>query len=219
MLCGICSIVASIFPLIRIFLPVGPERLQMLNDSKIMMKWEEAIQNLIIRLDSKKSVRNSIKIIDVSDGSTLSIRLGHSLKFPSKSMGTDLDKKFQIFSVEAKTFSCLFSTALINSNALSDEISVVSSIDEAIQESMETEEELQDFDAIISECYYFQLASQPTWEAISFLYSRNSILHCSPDAIVTPCKARLMCAALYLPKLYWSHGLVGRYCFNFLFIL
>jgi hypothetical protein len=70
-------------------------------------------------------------------------------------------------------------------------------------------------DVVFSECFYFQLNSQPSWQAVSYYYMVNSLRpKLKPNAIIVPCKAKIMCAAVQLPDLYRSHGLVGRYDLN-----
>ena len=91
-------------------------------------------------------------------------------------------------------------------------ISFVSDIEDIGDDQAEQQEAAPAIDALFSECYYFQLSSQPVWQAVSFYYLTRSLRpRLAPDAAVLPARARLMCAAVELPDLRSSHGLVGRW--------
>eukprot|EP01041_Mallomonas_annulata_P004801 gene4801-9574_t len=61
--------------------------------------------------------------------------------------------------------------------------------------------------ALVSDCFYFQLHAQPTWQALRFLYTRRSYEdRLLKNAIICPCRGRVMAMALELQDLIVSHG-------------
>ena len=73
---------------------------------------------------------------------------------------------------------------------------------------------------LFSECFYYQLRSLPTWEALSFHYQRSALdPFLSPVVVVVPSKAFIMAAAFELIDLCVSHGDVGRLLLSLLLLL
>eukprot|EP01042_Synura_sphagnicola_P003651 gene3651-4555_t len=83
-------------------------------------------------------------------------------------------------------------------------------VDPEAADRMDSDEALLHISALVSECFYFQMHSQPTWQALSFHYTRRffEIRMCA-DAVVCPMKARVMVAAVELLDLAVSRGRVG----------
>ena len=198
----------------------GAERLQSLNDSQFSIQWRNCLQNIAEKVRALKLPTDSrpIRAVDVSDGSVLSLSLARSFQ---KSFGLseeELPRALNIISVERKIFSKLFFAQLAEGNSLADVVTIVDDIndiseywDEESEEGVAVAEKPL-IDILFSECYYFQLNSQPSWQAISFLYTTNALRsQLARNAVICPARARVMCAAVHLPDLYRSHGLVERY--------
>ena len=65
---------------------------------------------------------------------------------------------------------------------------------------------------LLSECFYYQLHSLPTWQAISFLYKRTELHDMLEDnALILPGGARVMAAAIELTDLSGTYGKAGMY--------
>jgi hypothetical protein len=193
----------------------------MLNDKKTFSKWEEILgASLFPAVSASGGPR---VIVDVSDGSMLAIMAGKSLQ---SALGDSFEERVKIISLERKMFSRLFAGQLFDANELSEVACTVESLDEIALELLAEREsetgegnetksdEIQESNAnnmihaLLCECYFYQLHSQPTWAAISYLYMRNSLApFLAPDAIIVPAKAKIMCAAVHLPQLYRNHGL------------
>jgi hypothetical protein len=126
--------------------------------------------------------------------------------------------RIKVVSLESAQFSEVLFSQLVESNGLDDIMAVV-----------DTETDLSDMpsyfsggldkdsasgafkiSALISECYYYQLHAQPTWQCLSFLYQRlsmNALL--ADNVIIVPSRARVMAAAFMLEDLHVGHGQVG----------
>ena len=134
--------------------------------------------------------------------------------------------KFRLCSIEKKTFSNLFFSQLADANGLSSCFEALSQLSDLVQPIEDEDDESNVLltsppliDALLCECYYFQLSTQPVWEALTFLYMRKYLSQqLSPNVIIMPSRGRVMCSALHLPNLSRCHGLVGRYSpFTFVF--
>jgi hypothetical protein len=198
---------------------LGPERLQVLNDKKTFSHWDAVLNGHVVPALSGSG--GPLVIVDVSDGSMLSLMAGKRLK---SALGDSFEERVKIISLERKMFSRLFAGQLFEANELSEVACTAESLDDIAlelqsqrdsedEEGNETKsEEMQEssemIHALLCECYFYQLHSQPTWAAISYLYMRNSLAtFLAPDAVVVPARAKIMCAAIHLPQLYRNHGL------------
>lgn len=198
----------------------GPERLQVLNDKNTFSKWEEVLKENL--LSSVTTSQGPAVVVDLSDGSMLSMIAGKLLQ---STLGVSLEDRVKIVSLERKMFSRLFAGQLFEANGLSDVAFTVESVDEVALELEPERDSAQDegnetksddleqphgmINVLLCECYFYQLHSQPTWAAISYLYMRNSLAsYIAPDALILPARAKIMCAAIHLPHLYRNHGLV-----------
>ena len=191
----------------------------MLHDKATFAVWESALSACARALSTKP--QTIVQVADLSDGSLLSLMLG-KLYLNIKSCDSP---QMQLVSLERKQFSGIFFSQLVEANGLSDCIEVVdkmidveSRIDVADGDDRGLEEEEEEevvsqrrLDVVICECFFYQLSAQPVWAALSYVNARNSISAAlAPDAIMIPCKARIMSAALCLPELRNCHGLVQR---------
>lgn len=227
----------------------GPERIQMMNDSNLSSSWTKALEIMISRLASQISSEDDIAIaemgghilqpivLDVSDGSLLSIAASTLWKDMLKNKNITKQKDLKFVSKESKQFSRMFFSQIIDANDLSNELltwsgedysEIIDYFDDEIESN--SEKSLDDNDivideidcdcnkksliisALISECFYYQLSSLPTWQALSFHYQRTHLSEMgllAHDAIIMPSKAYIMAVAVELIDLNISHGLAG----------
>lgn len=195
----------------------GAERLQTLNDTNHSDQWRAGVNYIVNELVKYYDKKSPIRAVDLSDGSLLSLLLAKKYQAAIGADSVELAKVFNIVSLERKVLSGLFFAQLVASNGLAEVIDVVDTMDDVAyvdEGSMDAASKLF-IDVVFSECFYFQLNSQPSWQAVSYYYMVNSLRpKLKPNAIIVPCKAKIMCAAVQLPDLYRSHGLVGRYDLN-----
>jgi hypothetical protein len=203
----------------------GPERMLQLNDSARCSQWEKAMASVRrILSDSDHShlhvgdggSDSDISIVlDVSDGSLLSLMIGDNIPHNCK-----------VVSLESKDFSRMLHGQLVDSNGRNN-VMVWDGVDfddvghyfedEVVSSERRTCEEDRPalgvgVAALVCECFFYQLPTLPLWAAIKFLYMRSSsAVHTrlSPGAPVVPCRARLMAAPVQLTDLHVSHGTVG----------
>jgi hypothetical protein len=226
----------------------GSDRLQEMNCPYRKSLWEQALKlivsdmlNQLERLDNDSRTSAYPVIVDVSDGSMLSLFIGHEIKNHAKTsasvttnQGKMPSKQLKVISKELKDYSRLFHRQLCSSNDLDSYLYIWDG-----QESWDDifeyfddecgEDELMPYSrhdngknplshdsqvvcCVISECFQFQLSTQPTWRAVSFLYTVMSLRQnlVGPWAKICPCKAYVMAIPLSVPELHRSHGFVGR---------
>lgn len=207
------------------------DRLLALNDHNIMSKWNLGMNELSMKILDKRRVNSNtpMAIFDTSDGSTLSFMLSSHL---SKQFEEFDENLLKIVSLERKQFSSLFYSQLVESNKrkIHDLLMIVDSDDwnNNIWKLNENETEFfpDIFDdislteqpsvlAVISECFYYQLHSNPMMSALSFLYSlrqiyeKNQISILKHNILVCPVRAHIMIAPFELLDLHVSHGQAG----------
>lgn len=69
--------------------------------------------------------------------------------------------------------------------------------------------------ALLGECFYYQMRSRPTWQALSFHYQRTAMASIlGEQALVVPKRAFVFAAAIEIPQLYRSFGEVDRWTPN-----
>ena len=181
----------------------GAERILMMNDNVRLQAWEAAITQVVESLDSGSDIKF---VVDVSDGSVLSFMLHAKLRNQTN---------VRVISIENAQFSSIFANQLIEANGYGNSMAVI----EHSSELLEMSEYFSDKDSkspdmeislLMSECFYYQLHSLPTWRCLSFLYQRHSLKdHMAQQARVIPCRARVMAAAFELYGLADGHGDVG----------
>eukprot|EP01038_Epipyxis_sp_PR26KG_P005693 gene5693-7859_t len=217
----------------------NPERIQMMNNPIHKQVWNKTIDAISYKLFNKFQTKKSNLlakniILDVSDGSLISISLANKIKslFPNLS-NFELQTIFNVVSKENKLFSRMFYEQIADANDLTgiflswdgEDISDISTIccstdendDEMEDEQMnitnnnpETFKKSVEIMLLICECYFYQLSTQPILEAISFFYQRHRLApFLSENVIVVPQRAYVMIAALELKHLHVSHGKVG----------
>ena len=198
-------------------LVTGAERLQILNDTAYNVMWQKGLEYILRAVSDKRKEQSNrcVRAVDASDGSMISIMLAKKIQhfFQVTDCG-HLPELLQIFSLEKKQFSSFFFSQLVENNGLSDTIQVYSCIDDMISVWSEENprEKTNYIDVLFSECYYYQLNTQPTWQATSFYYLSNMLKpKFTKDAIIVPARARIMCAAATLPDLCRCHGIVDRW--------
>jgi hypothetical protein len=202
----------------------GAERLQMLSDSRRKSVYELSIRRACHYLShtygGKCEKGKALVFLDVGDGSLLSLAAAKLLSHDNVSV--------KIISAEKKDYSRLLHAQLIDSNGLNEIMDVWDGqdIDEFCQlvGSLSTNEESGDptadtsyhgdteIVALVSECFQYQLSSLPTWQALSFWYTRSSspiTSLLSKNALIFPRQARVMVAAVHLPDLHLNHGQLG----------
>lgn len=199
----------------------GADRLMRTNNLSYSNLWDRVMYKVVEKLASRR--QHSPLMLDLSDGSILSLTSGMKAKKNGLS-GADL----KIVSRERKVFSNLFYSQLMEVNELDDRMMIwdgkdlleilhyFSAGDEFADIQDENSKQIAlanhfKIDALISDCYYYQLHALPTWQAISFHYERtalSSFLH--PEAIIVPRAAVLMVLPLELPDLRGCYGLVHK---------
>ena len=207
------------------------ERLECLNDAHRSHTWISAIDQIISNISQNDLFFGQEKfILDVSDGSYLSLALAGKLRNINNNDNNNCND-YQIISMERKQFSKILHDQIIEANSIenimtwdgddwNDVIDYYKSneYDENVDMNDNTTfKKLAKIEihVILCECYFFQLHAQPTWQALSFLDSVRSLrARCSKDVVICPCRARLMAVAVELGDLGVGRGMVGRYdCF------
>lgn len=201
------------------------DRLLMLNDANRKNLWINSIEKVIddILLKNDNINENNKYILDLSDGSLFSLYMSVLLK------NQKVNNCVKVVSRELKFFSRLFHGQLAERNSVDDMMMLWNGEDlrdvmdffstNEEEEEDDNEDEVSDTDEkkidivlLFSECFYYQLRSLPTWEALSFHYQRTCFNNCLlPSAAIIPCKAFVMAAAFELTDLYISHGEAGRW--------
>lgn len=186
----------------------GPERLQMLNDSELFNKWRCAFIEISKNILAHGTTGRSLYALDVGDGSALSLMLA--------TVAQQFSLDVSIITMERKQFSNIFFSQLVDANKYSDKILFIdelSEVDDMLCGEEESNPELPSKISILfCECFFYQLSSQPVWQALSYLYMRNTLQPLiSSQTCIMPLRARVMCAALELPDLCRNHGFVHRY--------
>ena len=194
----------------------GPERLLMMNDLQRRSIWETVTDELLRQIASLPSNGEQKLVLDVGDGSMVSIMLASKI---SSSLLTDV----KLISTERLQFSRIHSDQLVEENKFQDVCLVVDSAETSVlleaKDYFNSDDTTHDeacgcittLSALICECFYFQLHAQPTWQAIRFLYTRVSFSSCiSSKTIIIPSQARLMAAAFELKDFHIGHGNIGR---------
>lgn len=194
----------------------GAERIQCLNDELRTRMWEDALTGLLGGLQSQQNVNVLLRpdhepqddhriILDVSDGSVLSIALALEMRRIEVTASIELTdplSDLRIISLEKKQFSRIFHDQLAVSNDIDETLmvwdgeeweNVVDWLDQSDRDEEEDENNdvesvvlLPDISpptpprsfmiaALISECFYYQLHALPTWQALSFLYKRTEL--------------------------------------------
>ena len=194
----------------------GAERIQCLNDELRTCMWEDALTGLLSGLRFQQEVNVLLRpdlepqnahriILDVSDGSLLSIALALEMRRKEVTVSIELTdplSDLRIISLERKQFSRIFHDQLAVSNGTDETLMVwdgeewenvvgwlnQSDCDEEEDENNDVESVvlLPDISpptpprsfmiaALISECFYYQLHALPTWQALSFLYKRTEL--------------------------------------------
>ena len=181
----------------------GAERILIMNDVIRFQTWDAAISQIVESLDSGSDMKF---VLDVSDGSMLSFILHAKLSSQTN---------VRVISVESAQFSNIFANQLIEANGYGNSMAVIENSSELTEMSdyfSETATRSPDLkiSLLMSECFYYQLHSLPTWRCLSFLYQRYSLKeHMAEHARVVPCRARVMAAAFELGGLAEGHGDVG----------
>jgi hypothetical protein len=217
------------------------DRLQMLNDPLRTAAWTTAISLLvrtahslaaadILRQDDRKEGQQHY-IMDISDGSLLALIAARELKDTVARMGET--GTVRVVSREKKLFSRMFHGQLAEANEVEEflmmwngesieDIPDYFASNDAASTALGSEEQGEEVDAqtlplgssivaLVGECFYYQLRSRSTWQALSYHYQRTaleSLLH--PDAVVLPHRALVMAAVFEMRSLYESHGEVGE---------
>ena len=173
--------------------------------------------------------------LDVSDGSSLAFILASTLK---DNANTGASSKycdlFRVVSMERKQFSRILSMQLMSANDLNTYLGIwdgtdISDIpylfsDESNNDASDTNMGKDDEESkhtcqnvkvgmLICEDNFYQLRALPVAQAISFFYMRRSLDHMLlPNAPIIPQRAMVMIAAVELPDLSTSNGLLGKVC-------
>lgn len=223
----------------------GTERIQWLNDEARSSKWEAALSDLLCGLRSQQAaevpfgantgpVSAHRVVLDVSDGSLLSIALASEMRKTNVTApvgppcSTNPLSTLKVISLEKKHFSRMFHDQLAASNDVDEDVmiwdgeeweNVVDWLNPSDSEEEEDDDNNEEsvvppqsvmIAALISECFYYQLHALPTWQALSFLYKRtelNSMLE--QYALVLPGGAFIMAAAVELTDLAGTYGKAG----------
>jgi protein arginine N-methyltransferase 7 len=191
----------------------GPERIQMLNDSNLYFKWHSAMLSLIQEWKIANE-GSSLIMVDVSDGSILSLMGGMTMRNEFHS------DQYKIVSLERKMYSYMFFCQLVEGNGLSEFIDILDEEDWneevlVISESNEDSDngefiDNNSIDILLCECFFYQLHALPVRGALSFMYTRNSLYHkVKSDLVTCPMRARVMMMAFELHDLKVSHGTAG----------
>jgi type III protein arginine methyltransferase len=215
------------------------DRLSALNDSLAMARWRDGTRALIQQMTHhlSSSPGSTAVICDLSDGSALALLIASQLSSPLADPNWRIGVR--VVSVERKQLSALFFSQIFQSNehTTGDLVTVVSeeewsdaldeintaqgpfaallndspedSLDSAALASQPT------LVALVSDCFSYQMHSQPVMAALSFLYTVRDLslrnLLCTHPAllVVAPRRARIMTAAFQLHDLSVSHGAAG----------
>lgn len=186
-----------------------------MNDTGFYNQWAAGLDYIIDKLGWQSChLIPQIHVMDASDGSLLSLLFAKKYQLQLGLTQDELNSKLSVKSLERKIFSNIFFSQLTEANELAETISFFNSIEELNDEIdiNDAESPRAPFiNVLFSECYYFQLNSQPTWQSVSYLYIVNALCPLlREDAIIVPARARIMCAAVQLYDLYNSHGLVDK---------
>lgn len=208
----------------------NPDRISSLNDTDIMLKWKTGIRDLLERLSQlqRSDDHMSAIICDVSDGSTLALMTASQLANLDQ-----LNRRIQVFSIERKQFSFIFYSQLLESNedrigslmtvwsedcwkeALNHEDSQTLLADASRDYFDESLETVPRIICLISECFFYQMSTQPVMSALSHFYSvcdvaqRNLRSSTPARLLVAPLRAKVMTAGFELIDLRVSHGDAG----------
>jgi hypothetical protein len=196
----------------------GFERLQMLTDQTRHNTFSSGIDNLIDSLQNIDStVLTSILvpiIIDLADGSLLGIEIATKLRQHEI-------QDIKVISKETKMLSRLFHSRLVDVNNLSDYLYVwdgIESWSEVLSQfitdddnsNSEESEFIPCIVGVISECFSYQLSTQPTWQVLHYYYACRSLhQYFHPQVCMVPKRARIMVVAIELSDLHISHGTVN----------
>ena len=165
-------------------------------------------------------------VVDVSDGSLLTLMLGAALA------DQKLTSQVKLVSLESKPLSRMLHGQLIRANGWEGHSMVwegtdFSDIDtyfaaEGEEEGDEgdkgekeahTEADSVRIAALVSEAFFYQLPTLPIWAAhkLQLMVASDALqARLEEGAMVVPCRARLMAAAVHLTDLCRSHGACGR---------
>ena len=179
---------------------MNPERILQLNDEEAAACWVGALQKLGSRL---AGLGRPCAALDTGDGSLLALALGRILQ------RAGAGELVQVISRESKQLSRLLFSQLACSNGL-DGVCLWDGEDLSALLQAEGGAALP-LEALLSDCYSYQMHALPTWQALSFFYQRLAAgPYLAAGATVLPSRGRVMAAALQLDDLHRSHGLAGR---------